>query len=69
MFAVGSRDVHWPVNNAQAESAQLPIHEDAWFEAMVPNTLDLAEMARLAIGGLTGPTDPDADYEVYSIGG
>ena len=34
-------------------------------DELVPDTLDLAERARLAIHGMTGPTDPDADYEVY----
>ena len=34
-------------------------------EELVPDTLDLAERARLAIHGMTGPTDPEADYEVY----
>jgi hypothetical protein len=32
----------------------------------VPYTLDLAERARLAVNGLTGITDRDADYEIYS---
>ena len=35
------------------------------YEALVPDTLDLAERARLAIHGMTEPTDPEADYEVY----
>ena len=30
-----------------------------------PDTIDLQEMAAQAVGGLTGPTDPDADYEVF----
>ena len=35
------------------------------YEAMVPDTLDLAERAALAVNGLTGPTAPEADHEVY----
>ena len=31
------------------------------YEALVPDTLDLAERARLAIHGMTEPTDPEAD--------
>jgi hypothetical protein len=31
----------------------------------VPDTLDLAEMAKLLVNGLTGPNDPNADYEQY----
>jgi hypothetical protein len=33
----------------------------------VPDTLDLAERARLAINALTGLCDPDADYECYFV--
>jgi hypothetical protein len=32
---------------------------------MIPATLDLAERARLAVNGMTEPTDPAADYRVY----
>lgn len=32
---------------------------------MAPATLDLAERARLAVNGMTEPTDPEADYRVY----
>jgi hypothetical protein len=35
------------------------------YTAKVPDTLDLAERAALAVNGLTGPTDPAADYELY----
>ncbi len=35
------------------------------YEAMAPDTLDLQERAALAVNGLTGPTDPAADYEIY----
>ena len=43
----------------------LPPYEGERYEALVPDTLDLQERAALAINGLTGPTDPEADYEVY----
>jgi hypothetical protein len=43
----------------------LPPHRGQRYEALVPDTLDLAERARLAIHGMTEPTDPQADYEVY----
>ncbi len=39
------------------------------YETLVPDTLDVAEMARLAIGGLTGPLDPADDYSLYWIVG
>jgi hypothetical protein len=35
------------------------------YEALVPDTLDLQERAVLGVNGLTGPTDPEADYEIY----
>ena len=42
-----------------------PLYEGARYEALVPDTLDLQERAALAVNGLTGPTDPEADYEMY----
>ena len=44
---------------------EIPVYRGERYDAMVPDTLDLAERARLAIRGLTGPTDADADYELY----
>ena len=35
------------------------------YEATVPDTLDLADRAGLAINGLTGSLDVKADYEIY----
>ena len=46
---------------------ELPPYEGERYDATVPDTLDLQERARLAINGLTEPTDPLADYEVYWI--
>jgi hypothetical protein len=37
------------------------------YEATVPDTLDLAERARVAVNGLTQPTYEPANYEVYSV--
>ncbi|MDR0294155.1 MAG: glycoside hydrolase family 127 protein [Oscillospiraceae bacterium] len=34
-------------------------------EAVVPDTIDLSEMARLCVNAMTEATDPDADYEMY----
>lgn len=44
---------------------EIPPYEGERYEDLVPYTLDLAEMARLAINGLTGPNDPDAGYEIW----
>ena len=44
---------------------KIPPYEGDRYETWAPDTLDLAERAELGINGLTGPTDPEADYEVY----
>ena len=44
---------------------ELPAYPGDRYEALVPDTLDLQERAALAVNGLTGPTDPEADYEIY----
>ena len=42
----------------------VPPYEGDRYAAVVPDTLDLQERAGLAVNALTGPTDPDADYEI-----
>ena len=44
---------------------EMPTYAGQRYEAMVPDTLDLQERTALAVNGLTGPTDPEADYEIY----
>src|SRR3972149_6217779 len=44
---------------------EFPSYNGERYEVMVPDTLDLQERATLSINGLTGPTDPKADYELY----
>jgi len=44
----------------------VPAYEGERYEAPVPDTLDLEERAALAVNGLTSPTDPLADHEMYS---
>ena len=49
---------------------EIPSFEAPWYrgeryQVLVPDTLDLQDRAALAVNGLTGPTDPDADYEIY----
>lgn len=51
--------------NPEVPKLKLPLYEGTRYEAQVPDTLDLAERAALAVNGLTGPTNPDADYELY----
>ena len=49
----------------QAPPFEIPPYEGERYEDSVPDTLDLAEMAKLAVNGLTGPTDPKNGYELY----
>ena len=56
-----------PIGYIQEQTPEVPMpaYRGKWHDDMVPDTLDLAERAALGVNGLTGPTDPDADYEVY----
>jgi hypothetical protein len=49
----------------RAPEHALPSYSGARYEALVPDTLDLQERAALGVHGLTAPTDPAADYEIY----
>ncbi|RKZ71850.1 MAG: hypothetical protein DRQ57_18130 [Gammaproteobacteria bacterium] len=51
--------------NPEVPNVELSSYDGTRYEAMVPDTLDVQERAGLAINGLTGPTDPDADHELY----
>lgn len=48
-----------------APEVKIPLYKGQRYEALVPDTLDIAERAKLAINGLTGPLDPDDDYSLY----
>jgi hypothetical protein len=59
-----------PISNIQYIRPDAPTPPEsrlrgASYESWIPATLDLAERARLAINGMTEPTDPEADYRVY----
>jgi len=51
--------------NPEAPDVHPPDYSGQRYEALAPDTIDLQEMARLAVNGLTSPTDEDADYEIY----
>ena len=53
--------------NPEVPHVKLPTYEGRRYPASVPDTLDLAQRAHLAVNGLTGATDPEADYELYFI--
>jgi hypothetical protein len=44
---------------------EIPPYRGVQYEDTVPDTLDIAERAKLGINLLTSITDPNADYEVY----
>ena len=56
-----------PIGYVTQDAPQFETHsyEGERYEAMVPDTLDLEERARLAIHAMTEPTDPLADHEPY----
>jgi hypothetical protein len=43
----------------------IPPYSGERYKDTVPDTLDLAERAKLALRGATSITDPEADYEIY----
>ena len=58
-----------PVGYARSEipEFELPSYEGERYEALVPDTLDLQERARLAIHAMIEATDPLADHEPYFL--
>ena len=44
---------------------KFPPLKGEWQEGLVPDTLDLAERARLSINALTESADPEAGYEIW----
>jgi len=50
---------------AGTKEAKLPDYSGKRYEAMVPDTLDLAHRAELAMHGIAGTTDTDNDYLMW----
>ena len=44
--------------------AKMPAYRGERYEDTVPDTIDIAESARLAINALTGALDPNMDHEL-----
>src|SRR6267142_707954 len=44
---------------------EIPAYRGKMYEDLVPDTLDIAERAKLGIHALTATTDPAADYQIY----
>jgi len=49
----------------QIPKVEFPPYEGERYEALVPDTLDMAERADIAIHGITSIADPEADYEIW----
>ena len=49
----------------QAQGPGLAEIRGDWQTKLVPDTIDLADMAALSIHGMAGPTNPEMDHEVY----
>ena len=49
----------------QIPECEMPPFRGESYKAMVPDTLDLAERARLAIHAMTENPNPQADFEPY----
>jgi hypothetical protein len=49
----------------QIPAAAIPAYKGTHYVDHVPDTLDIAERARLALNAITSITDPDADYEIF----
>jgi len=49
----------------EAPEFDIPGYGGEQYEVEVPDTLDLQDRAAAAVNGLTGPTDPEADHEIY----
>ena len=56
-----------PIGYVQSEIPEFEItaYEGQRYQSMAPDTLDLAERARLVIHGMTEATNPEADFEPY----
>jgi hypothetical protein len=50
---------------SSAPEFYIPPYAGTYYEDTVPDTLDIAERAKLGIHVLTSITDPDADYEIF----
>ena len=51
--------------NKRIPRFDVPRYTGEIYDDMVPDTLDIQERIRLAVNGLTGPTDPEKDYLIY----
>src|SRR5690242_6824854 len=65
MIAPPAKKVNIEYARQEIPAFDIPPYSGQLYEDTVPDTLDLAERAKLALHGATSISDPDADYEIY----
>ena len=65
--AVSSSKIRPQYIRGKIPSFEIPPYKGQTYEDRIPDTLDIAERARLAINGVTSIADPDADYEIHFL--
>ena len=53
------------IQEKKVADLEVPPLRGEYYNDLIPDTLDIAERAQLAINALTGNTDPAYDYEIY----
>ena len=53
------------MSNTGASETNLPVSCGTYYEAVVPDTLDLAERAKLGVNHFTSIINPQSDYEMF----
>jgi hypothetical protein len=61
---IGKINVQY-IQKGDVVDLKVPSVQGEFYNDMIPNTLDIADMANLAVNVLTSNTDPNADYETY----
>jgi hypothetical protein len=64
-WASGTGNLHVSYIRETIPSFEIPPYAGERYEDEVPDTLDIADRARLGINCLTGITDPKADHEIF----
>ncbi len=65
MADINTRNWTVPYIRKEIPAFDVPPYRHQTYEDMVPDTFDIQARCKLAINGLTGPTDPDRDFLLY----
>ena len=68
LLIVGLSNSMLTAQGIKAPEQRESLLQGAYYRAVVPDTLDLAERARLAVNAITGAADPHNNYEVFQCG-